>query len=237
MGERHLHVAVAVITDDNGNVLISLRHKSAHQGGLWEFPGGKLEAGETVEQALARELKEELGILVQASSPLIQVTHNYSDLSVLLDVWAVRHFSGTANGHEGQKIQWVCPEQLVDYKFPKANYPIITAVTLPSEYAILNADKSDVLLSNLNKILDKQVKLIQARLKTLSSIEVKAFLELAVPLCQEKGARLLLNSAVKGIEKLNNADGIHLTSNDLLAVNHRPDGYALVSASCHNQLV
>ena len=99
-----LHVAVGVIKDYEGNVLISLRHDSAHQGGLWEFPGGKVENGESVEQALKRELKEELDISVQKLDPLIKIKHQYTDLNVLLDVWTVRLFSGVPMGHEGQEV-------------------------------------------------------------------------------------------------------------------------------------
>ncbi|HIF54036.1 MAG TPA: NUDIX domain-containing protein, partial [Methylococcaceae bacterium] len=84
-----LHVAVGVVKNATGHILIALRHDTAHQGGLWEFPGGKVEAGESVEQALSRELKEELNISVQKMMPLIKVRHQYSDLKVLLDVWTV----------------------------------------------------------------------------------------------------------------------------------------------------
>ena len=234
-GERVLHVAVGVIKDSEGNVLISLRHDKAHQGGLWEFPGGKVESGESVEQALERELKEELDISVLEFAPLIKVEHQYVDLKVLLDVWLVTVFSGKPVGCEGQDVQWVSPENLVDYSFPEANAPIIVAARLPGEYAILNAEENADLLTDLNTILDNGVKLIQARLKQLSGKEVMHFFELAIPLCKEKGARLLVNSAVKNMDGIN-IDGIHLTSPDLLALKQRPVGYEWVAASCHNRV-
>ena len=90
-----VHVAAAAIFDDRGRVLISRRPAHLHQGDLWEFPGGKLEPGESVESALHRELYEELGICVQAARPLIRVLHDYHDKSVLLDVWRVDNFTGT----------------------------------------------------------------------------------------------------------------------------------------------
>ena len=167
--ENYLHVAVGVIKDSKDIVLISLRHNSAHQGGLWEFPGGKVESGESVEQALKRELKEELDISVDNLSPLIQIKHQYTDLNVLLDVWSVALFSGTAKSCEGQEIKWVGVEQLADYCFPEANYPIIASVRLPTEYAILNATNVSVLLKDLCLMLDNGIKLIQARIKTLSA--------------------------------------------------------------------
>jgi 8-oxo-dGTP diphosphatase len=230
-----LHVAVGVITDSRGRILIALRHKNAHQGGLWEFPGGKLEIGESVQQALVRELKEELNISVEAMMPLIQVRHQYPDLNVLLDVWTILSFSGEAKGCEGQKIKWVLPEQLTDFHFPEANIPIVKAVRLNDEYAILNATEENALKAQLNFLLDSGVQLIQARIKSLSADAALSFFQWAMPLCKKKGALLFINSAVKGVENLN-ADGIHLTSQDLLALKKKPAGYSWVAASCHNQL-
>jgi len=232
--EKYLHVAVGVIKDKAGNILISLRHDKAHQGGLWEFPGGKLETGESVEQALIRELKEELNISVDKISPLIQIKHHYSDLNVLLDVWTVTDFSGQAKGCEGQEIAWVRQSELSNYPFPEANIPIISAVKLPAEYAILNAAEAPVLIENLIVILEQGVKLIQARLKSLTASEVAEFVKFAMPLCKQKGAELIINSAVEDAYELN-VDGIHLTSQDLMALKNKPQGYTWISASCHNQ--
>jgi len=230
---EYLHVAVGVIKDTLGNILISLRHMTAHQGGLWEFPGGKVEAGETVKQALAREIQEELAISIKEMTPLIKIRHQYADKSVLLDVWTVTNFSGIPKGCEGQIIKWITPEQLLDFPFPEANYPIITAVKLPSEYAILNSAEDADLLKNLNGILNRGGTLIQARIKTLSAKSVTNFLQQAMPLCRKKGAYLLINSAVKTIDQMN-VHGIHLTAQDLLASKQRPAGYQWVAASCHN---
>ena len=120
-----LHVAVGVICNTQGMVLISQRHADSHQGGLWEFPGGKVEAGESVEQALARELHEELGISIGRVRPLMDIHHDYSDKAVHLDVWLVEDFSGRASAREGQPLCWVTPEDLRDYTFPAANTPIV----------------------------------------------------------------------------------------------------------------
>lgn len=231
--ENVLHVAVGVIWDGSGNVLISRRHQSAHQGGLWEFPGGKVEVGESVETALARELKEELDISIGKIQPLIKIKHQYTDLTVLLDVWSVLDFTGEPKGCEGQAVQWVASEGLHDYEFPEANKAIITAARLPSEYAILNGFDTQLLLADLKIILASGVSLIQARLKSMSAEAVFDFINLAVPFCEIEGARLLVNSAVEGVEKLN-VHGIHLTSRDLMALDAKPKGYGLVSASCHN---
>ncbi len=123
-----VHVAVGVVLNEARQILIARRPPDSHQGGLWEFPGGKVERGETLEQTLSRELKEELGIRVDRYSPLLQIHHDYGDRKVLLDVCVVWAFSGEASGVEGQAMAWVTPASLGDYKFPAANEPIIEAV-------------------------------------------------------------------------------------------------------------
>lgn len=123
-----VHVAVGVLLNDKREVLIALRPAQSHQGGLWEFPGGKVESGESVEHALNREFEEELGISVQSCSPLTQIRHEYTDKSVLLDVWRIESFSGIPKGREGQSIEWRALSQLEAADFPKANEPIIRAL-------------------------------------------------------------------------------------------------------------
>lgn len=136
MSEKVVRVAVGVIHNAQGDIFIARRAVDAHQGGLWEFPGGKVEEDETTPQALVRELREELAIEVQACEPLIQIRHHYPDKSVLLDVYRVTAFSGEARGNEGQPVRWVAPEDLTQFAFPAANKPIIAAVRLPSLCAI-----------------------------------------------------------------------------------------------------
>ena len=123
-----VHVAVGVILDSEQRILITRRASDAHQGGLWEFPGGKLEPGESLQQALARELGEELGIEIGRTSELLQVNHDYGDKQVLLDVHVVWEHSGEARGLEAQPLCWVPAAQLPDYTFPAANVPIVEAV-------------------------------------------------------------------------------------------------------------
>ena len=96
--------------------------------GLVEFPGGKVDADELVTQALARELAEELAITVDACEPLLEIRHDYTDKSVLLDVWLVTAFSGQARGNEGQPIEWAEVAKLADYEFPAANRDIVVAL-------------------------------------------------------------------------------------------------------------
>nr|WP_082353800.1 Nudix family hydrolase [Marinagarivorans algicola] len=130
-----VHVAVGAIVKD-GQVLLAKRALHQHQGGLWEFPGGKVETGETLVQALARELLEELDIQVLSTEALIQIQHDYGDKQVLLDVLRVTDFKGEPKGQEGQPLEWVPLSQLTEYAFPAANTPIVNALTLPRVMAI-----------------------------------------------------------------------------------------------------
>ncbi|MCK9638163.1 MAG: Nudix family hydrolase [Methylobacter tundripaludum] len=231
-----LQVAVGVVKNPEGKILISLRHADLHQGGLWEFPGGKIEEFETAEQALARELKEEINITVTTAIPLITIKHQYPDRLVQLNVFLVEQFSGEAKSLEGQLFKWVTPAELEHYAFPAANRPIITAARLPHHYAILDDADEALLLTNLQEILNRGVKLIQARLKTLPPVSVTKFIEQAYPLCQQQQAVLLMNSAVECPAEV---DGVHLTSNHLMAL-RSSSGQALtkrpkwLAASCHN---
>ncbi len=119
-----IHVAVGVIIDERGRILIARRRDDLHQGGLWEFPGGKVEKGESVTEALTRELKEELGIAVGETEPLLDVGHDYGDRHVFLDVHRVLHWEGEPRGVEGQPLAWVLPSALDDFQLPEANVPI-----------------------------------------------------------------------------------------------------------------
>ena len=126
MPTTEVKVAAGVIERD-GQVLVTQRAAKAHQGGLWEFPGGKLESGESAEQALIRELAEELNIQVTQQAPLIEISHDYGDKQVRLFVSVVRAFEGEPQGLEGQPMQWIAAADLNTLNFPAANLPIIQA--------------------------------------------------------------------------------------------------------------
>ncbi|GAB0110833.1 8-oxo-dGTP diphosphatase MutT [Pseudoalteromonas distincta] len=127
MTTKIVNVAVGVIKKNNG-IFICKRGDEQHQGGLWEFPGGKIEAGESVFSALQRELIEEVGITIHSSSQLMVIEHDYSDKCVKLDVHVVSNFSGEAHGAEGQPSEWVAISELENYDFPEANTEIIEKI-------------------------------------------------------------------------------------------------------------
>ncbi|HDY91697.1 MAG TPA: 8-oxo-dGTP diphosphatase MutT [Pseudoalteromonas sp.] len=122
-----VHVAVGVIKKNNA-IFICKRADEQHQGGLWEFPGGKVEAGESVFVALKRELIEEVGLTIHSSSQLMLIEHDYGDKCVKLDVHVVSNFSGEAHGAEGQPSEWVAISELENYDFPEANAEIIEKI-------------------------------------------------------------------------------------------------------------
>jgi len=122
--KKIVHVAVGVIVRDQ-QYFLTKRLENAHQGGKWEFPGGKLEKGETVAQALYRELKEEIAIDTLSCYPLIEINHDYGDKSVFLDVYIVDNFQQEPIAQEGQESAWFTLNELVELDFPAANKAIV----------------------------------------------------------------------------------------------------------------
>lgn len=238
-----VHVVAGVIRDTESNILIAKRPLHVHQGGKWEFPGGKIEAGESRPQALARELFEELGIKPTRFNPLIQIRHNYPDKSVLLDVWEVAEFEGEASGREGQEIRWVTPSELCNYQFPEANKPIVKAAILPSCYFITpeaTGISAEEMAAKIELAILQGLKLIQLRIKTHDGAYLSEVLSRIHQTVIGHGIYLLLNSDSSGLVNDCEHDvracigGVHLTSSALLSCLERPN-YSLVSASCHSQ--
>lgn len=231
-----IHVAAGAIADPNGRILIAKRPDAAHQGGLWEFPGGKLEPGERPSDGLARELHEELGIRIRGWRPLIRIEHDYGDRCVLLDVYRVDAYDGVPIGREGQPLAWVAPEQMDPARFPAADRPIITALRLPSLYLITGDDPADAegFAARLARALDAGIGLIQLRAHGLSDDDYRRLARRLLPLCEQAGARLLLNRAPAVVQDLC-VHGLHLGSGWLRRVRERPcPASQLVGASCHS---
>jgi 8-oxo-dGTP diphosphatase len=123
-----IRVVAAALYDSNGCVLIAARPPGKHLAGRWEFPGGKIDAGETEEEALKRELAEELGIAVHRARALMRLCHDYDDRRIDISLWVVEEFSGEPAGLDGQQLKWVCPAELHDEDMLKADVPFIQAL-------------------------------------------------------------------------------------------------------------
>ncbi|WP_409525300.1 Nudix family hydrolase [Nitrincola sp. MINF-07-Sa-05] len=229
-----IHVVAAVIVDAAGQILIARRPESKHQGGLWEFPGGKVEVGETPLDALQRELHEELGIDVNQARPLIQILHRYPDKSVKLDVWRVDGFSGEAHGKEGQPVCWVDEAELDEYAFPAANKPIITALRLPERMLITGDCTLDEYPARVEAALLQGVRLVMLRAHDLDINQLKPLWHELNQICDDHNARLVLNSSIEVANELQ-AGAVHLTAERLgrLAGRDAFNG-RMLSASCHS---
>ncbi len=235
--DEPLHVAVAAIVNERNEVLISRRPSHVHQGGMWEFPGGKLEQGESVLEALGRELKEELGVRFSKPKPLIRIRHKYPERYVDLDVWRIEQLQGTPSGREGQEVEWVAVGKLRERRFPAANNAIIHALQLPSCYLI--TPEPEIMhpdfFANLEKALSDGVRLVQLRAKRLSKQQFRGVARDVLACCRAQGARLLLNSSPQTVLDVG-ADGVHLSADQMLRHNARPlDAGHWVAASCHNR--
>ncbi|MEH6469748.1 MAG: Nudix family hydrolase [Halopseudomonas sp.] len=232
-----VHVAAAAIYGPDGRLLISRRPEHLHQGGLLEFPGGKVDSGESVVQALVRELQEELGITPTAFEPLIQIPHDYTDKRVLLDVWRVTRYQGKPQGLEGQSLYWMAESELCPDQFPDANRAIITALTLPQRYLITgDATDREQWLTKLEHALDKGARLVQLR---AHSLEVNAYQSLAseaLQRCHSFAAKLIVNRDPANVVAVK-ADGLHLNRYALMQLTKEqlaPWRQGLLGVSCHN---
>ncbi|WP_020683275.1 Nudix family hydrolase [Marinobacterium rhizophilum] len=232
---RLIHVAAAVILDRDKRVLLARRPDDKHQGGLWEFPGGKVEAGEAVPDALDRELHEELGIRVRGARPLIQIPHHYADKSVLLDVFVVDQFDGEAHGREGQPVRWVSLDELSGYRFPAANQPILAAARLPARMLITGeaADMAQYLACT-QRALALGLRWVMLRAPALSESDFCDLYRQLLPLCDAAGATLAVNCELALANSLG-ARALHLNRHRLARLDAR-DAFQgeWLSASCHD---
>lgn len=227
-----VNVAVGIVRDSLGRVLIAQRKAGTHQGGLWEFPGGKFENFEDEQQALSRELYEELNIKPVSTSPLIKVCFDYPGVKVHLHVREVDSFEGEPLGREGQLLRWVTLDQLDEYPFPEANKAILSAITLGPYYAIINGNDTRQIVLDLQEVAKQGVSLVQVRAKGLCAQDAEHLMASLRDQCDKLKLSYLLNSQMQ-VNRLA-GEGVHLTSPDLMVLNERPEGAGLVAASCHN---
>jgi 8-oxo-dGTP diphosphatase len=230
-----VEVAAAVLQRPDGSFLLAQRPVDKIWSGYWEFPGGKLEAGETPAHALKRELHEELGITVQQAWPWITRTFTYPHATVRLNFFRVTDWSGELHPHEGQQFAW---QQLPDISVAPllpANAPVLRSLSLPPLYAISNIAElgEETFVARLDKQLQSGLRLLQLREKNLSREQMRALAQRLQPLLQAVGAKLLLNADI-GLAQEVGADGVQLNSNQLASLNQRPN-VPWCGASCHNR--
>ncbi|HET9679942.1 MAG TPA: Nudix family hydrolase, partial [Gammaproteobacteria bacterium] len=216
------HIAVGILQKPSGEVLITSRPPGKPMAGYWEFPGGKIEPGETIEQAMQRELHEELAITFDSSRPLITLNHRYVDKTVTLHVRLINTWSGEPSPQEQQAMAWETPSQLRHRKLLPADWPIVTALELPSHYWITpDPVDTQAWLSQLEHVLQSGIKLIQLRATNLNETEYKALAEKAIQQSHKYNAKVLLNANPElAIEVV--ADGVHLNTRRLVRLTQRP---------------
>jgi len=227
-------VAAAVLMRNDGTILLASRPEGKAWAGWWEFPGGKIEAGESPVEALQRELDEELGIQVKAAYPWLVRTFDYPEKTVKLHFFIVRAWAGNPEGREGQQLSWQNPFDLTVSPMLPANAPILNALKLPDIYAISNADEmgEEQFLESLRQRLTSGLKLLQIRERNLAPAALLDFSKNVISLAHQYGARVLINGDVE-LVKTAGADGLHLCSKALASIKTKPENM-LVAASCHH---
>jgi len=233
MPTRIIEVVAGVIRDARGRFLLTRRTEGRDLAGLWEFPGGKHEPGESAEAALARELHEELGIDVELGAPLIAVPQVYPDKRLRLDVRIIASWRGTARGREGQALVWVPPHKLASYAMPPADRPVVAALLQPPHYLVTPPPDDDAQwLLELEAALAAGARRVQLRAPGLDPARWRALAAQAVQLCRHAGAEVLVNADVALALEL--GIGLHLPSVLLHAQRERPIPPDLpLAASCH----
>ena len=233
---RTVEVAAAVITDARGRILLARRTEGRELAGLWEFPGGKREPGESHEDALARELHEELGIRARVGAHLITVPRADPARRLCLHVRHVVRWEGVPRGREGQALAWVPPHRLVRYAMPAPDGPVVAALLPPDRYAVspLPAHGPGAWLAGLEAALAAGVGRVQVRLPGVDPALQRQLVAGAVERCAEAGASLLVNGDAALAREF--GTGLHLPAAQLAALARRPPlaPGALLGASCHD---
>jgi len=231
-----VHVVAGVIQDARGRILLARRTAGRDLAGLWEFPGGKVDAGETPEQALARELHEELGIHVQSSEPLIAVPQAYRNKRIVLDVRRISAWSGNAVGREQQALAWAPPAKLASYPMPPADRPVVAALRQPDRYLITpepDPSQQESFFGNLDRALKTGVRRVQLRSLASDPGTLRPLAEAMLKRCRAAGAELLVNAHIELARAL--GVGVHLRAAQCMALRERPlPAKLIVAASCHD---
>ncbi|HQR03927.1 MAG: Nudix family hydrolase [Proteobacteria bacterium] len=228
-------VAAAVIERPDGAFLLGQRAEGSAYAGYWEFPGGKVEDGETPHQAVVRELQEELGIRVTVATPWLMREHRYEHAHVRIHFFRVTDWRGEPCGHVHAALAWQRPEAPEVTPMLPANAPILRALALPDFYGITHAATLgvEVQLRRLERALEQGLRMFQVREPALSPAAREEFARRSVALARRYGARVLLNMDIDLARRLG-ADGVHLPARELARLKVRPE-LPLVAVSCHRR--
>lgn len=236
---KKLRVAVGVIQDASGKVLLTKRNKPGHLQGYWEFPGGKVDAGEAYKSALRRELLEELKIKIIVADKIFAFQYNYPDLLISFEVFRISAFEGEVIGAEQQEIEWLHVKDLSQRKLPPANAAILDALQLPRQYMIADYD---VLQHSLVNVVEARladgIKIIQLRANTLCKDDYLSLANQVLALCNNYQASFIANCAFPWLENFA-AKKIHLNSSQLKEVvdkKNLPEELQVFSVACHDEI-
>ena len=233
--KKIVHVAAGIIRRADGQFLLGQRAEGTFYSCYWEFPGGKVEAGETPRDALVRELAEELGIVVEEAHPWLVREHVYEHAHVSLHFFEVSRWHGTPHSHVHSALQWQMADALNVSPMLPANGPIIKGLRLPREMGVTHANVIgiDAQLAALEVALARGLRLVQLREAALPDAQRDHFAREAWARCRNANAILLINGDIALAEKIG-ASGVHLPGHVLAATKTRPD-FEWVGASCHQR--
>lgn len=227
------NVAAGVLINDRNEFLLATRPEGKAYAGWWEFPGGKIEAGETPREAAIREIAEELGVTVTQAYPWLTETFVYPHKTVRLQFFQVTGWTGTLHPHEGQTFSWHKMGTLEIEQILPANLPILRALALPRFYAITHAYEigEQEQLARLQARLAEGLLLIQVREKGWDRARLQAFAREVLRLARPYGAQVFINDEPELAREL--GCGVHYSSARLMALRERPSGVQ-AGASCHD---
>ena len=239
--EKIVHVVAGVIRDARGRILLARRTIGRDLAGLWEFPGGKVEPGESPEDALVRELREELGIEASVGEAVLRVPQQYPDKRLVLDVRRVT-FRGVPKGLDGQALAWSPLQALAKYPMPPADRPVVAALMQPDRYLVTPSPTlgDEAWLASLASALASGVRCVQLRAPGVDALRWAGLAARAVALCRGAKAEVLVNGDIALASQL--GIGVHLRSAQLRdagavdALAATRSGGNRIGASCHDAL-